>query len=154
MAAQQSRQDEDFAVTRMTAFSSPFLLGFEQMEQMFDRVSRTAGDAYPPYNVERIAGEGGSDELLITLAVAGFGADELSVEVEDSTLTIRGARAEEAERTYLHRGIANRRFERSFVLAEGIEVSSARLENGLLAISLTRRSPERTVRQVPITAGA
>lgn len=139
-------------MTRMAMFSSPYLLGFEQMEQMLDRVSRKAADTYPPYNVERVTDEGAGEGLRITLAVAGFGADNLSIEVEDSTLTIRGEQGDEQDRTYLHRGIAARQFERSFVLAEGMEVGEARLENGLLSIDLIRPEPKREIRKIPISA--
>ena len=142
---------EGFAMTRLTAFSSPFLLGFEQMEQMLDRATRSSGDGYPPYNVERIADGEDGDALRISLAVAGFESADLSIEVEDSTLTIRGDQHEEPDRTYLHRGIAARRFERRFVLAEGMEVHGARLDSGLLMIDLIRPIPRRSVRQIPIT---
>ncbi|NND49572.1 MAG: Hsp20 family protein [Rhizobiales bacterium] len=140
-------------MTRLTAFSSPFLLGFEHMEEMFDRVARSSGDAYPPYNVERVAANGDAEKLRITLAVAGFDQSELTVEMEASTLTIRGDQSDDPERTYLHRGIAARRFERSFVLADGMEVDAVRLESGLLMIDLNRRAPESNERQIPITVG-
>jgi len=140
-------------MNRLTAFSSPYLLGFEQIEQMLDRVARSSGDAFPPYNVERVAGNGGAERLRISLAVAGFDSDELTVEVEASTLTIRGRQTDSAERDYLYRGIAARQFVRSFVLAEGMEVSAARLENGLLQIDLLREVPKLVVRQIPISVG-
>jgi HSP20 family molecular chaperone IbpA len=133
-------------VSRMSLFNSPFLLGFDQFERALDRVSKAAADGYPPYNVEQT----GEHELRITLAVAGFGLDDLSVQVEDSQLVVRGKQVEEHERVYLHRGIAARQFQRAFVLAEGIEVKGASLDNGLLHIDLARRLPESHVQTVAI----
>jgi HSP20 family molecular chaperone IbpA len=149
--------EEGFAMTRMSLLSSPLLLGFEEMERLIDRVGK--GDGYPPYNIERIAaGSGGAgdgkpeptERLRITLAVAGFRADQLEITVEDNQLVIRGRQEEDKEREYLHRGIAARQFSRSFVLAEGIEVKSADLSDGLLRIDLIRREPDRMVRRVEI----
>lgn len=138
-------------MTRLTPFSSHLLLGFEQLEQAVDRVSRAAGDGYPPYNVERIRSGDGGDVLRITLAVAGFGEEDLDVRVEENELVIRGRQEESAdERVFLHRGIATRQFQRTFVLAEGITVLSARLEEGLLSIDLTRPPAERAVRRIAI----
>ena len=108
-------------MTRVTTLSSPLLLGFDQVEQMLERISKTAGDGYPPYNIERIDPETDAERLRIVLAVAGFQADQLDIEVENATLTIRGAQKDEPDRDYLHRGIAARRFEKKFVLADGIE---------------------------------
>jgi HSP20 family molecular chaperone IbpA len=139
-------------MTRLTGLSSPFLLGFDQIEQMLDRIAKGSADAYPPYNIERLTAKGGADRLRITFAVAGFAAEELAVEVEDATLTVRGAQRDDDTREYLHRGIAARRFERAFVLAEAMEVAGAALENGLLAIDLTRAVQERVVRRIPIEA--
>lgn len=127
-------------------FSSPLLLGFEEIERLLDRVNKTAHDGYPPYNIEQI----GSECLLITLAVAGFDRSALSVTIEDNQLVIRGKQSEEEGKAYLHRGIATRQFQRSFVLAEGIEVESASLQNGLLSIELKRPQAETLVRTIEI----
>eukprot|EP01025_Chloroclados_australasicus_P054369 TRINITY_DN6440_c2_g1_i2.p3 TRINITY_DN6440_c2_g1~~TRINITY_DN6440_c2_g1_i2.p3 ORF type:complete len:143 (-),score=25.76 TRINITY_DN6440_c2_g1_i2:137-565(-) len=142
-------------MTRMAGFSSPLLLGFDEIERMLDRVTKTANDGYPPYNIERIAAQDDQAEMLrITLAVAGFAQDDLDITIEKNQLTIRGRQKEEEDREYLHRGIAARQFQRSFVLAEGIEIAGAELENGLLSINLTRREPERIVRTIHIAAKA
>lgn len=135
-------------MTRSVYFNSPFLLGFEHLERLLERTAKTAGDAYPPYNIEAV-GEG---KLQITLAVAGFTRDELAVTIEDNQLFIRGKQNEANDKTFLHRGIAARQFQRSFVLAEGIEVTSASLENGLLTISLVRPKPESDIRTIEITS--
>ena len=141
-------------MTRLAGFSSPLMLGFDELERMLDRVSKTSGDGYPPYNIERIKAADGRPEMLrITLAVAGFSETDLDITLEKNQLSIRGKQMEEPEREYLHRGIAARQFLRSFVLAEGIEIAGATLENGLLSINLTRNEPERTVRRIEITAG-
>lgn len=137
---------------RTSLLNSPLLLGFDDIERVLDRVAKGSGDGYPPYNIERVAtGEDGGDILRITLAVAGFTRDQLDVSVEDKQLTIRGKQEESDDKVYLHRGIAARQFQRSFVLADGIEVSSADLANGLLSIELTRPEPERLVRRVEIS---
>ena len=133
-------------MSRLTLFNSPLLLGFDHFERALDRVSKASGDGYPPYNVEQT----GENALRITLAVAGFSAADLSIQVEDNQLVIRGRQVEEKERLYLHRGIAARQFQRSFVLAEGIEVSGAWIDNGLLHIDLVRPAPESRVRVVEI----
>lgn len=134
-------------MARGSYFSSPLLLGFEEIERLLDRVNKTAHDGYPPYNIEQI----GTNRLRITLAVAGFDRESLSVTIEDNQLVIRGKQAEDEEgRTYLHRGIATRQFQRSFVLAEGIEVDAANLHNGLLSIELKRPQPETIVRNIEI----
>ncbi|PCJ70475.1 MAG: heat-shock protein Hsp20 [Rhodobiaceae bacterium] len=137
-------------MTRMARFDSPFLLGFDQVERLLDRVARSGGDGYPPYNVEEVETDTGV-LLKITLAVAGFSTDELSVSIEANQLIIRGRQSDEEGRAYLHRGIAARQFQRAFVLAEGIEILGANLENGLLAISLERKTPEEIVQQIKIT---
>ena len=140
-------------MTRIAGFSSPLLLGFDELERMLDRVSKSTSDGYPPYNIERIKASGSKPETLcITLAVAGFAEDDLDISVEHNQLTVRGRQAEDAEREFLHRGIAARQFQRSFVLAEGIEVSGATLSNGLLAINLVRLQPERVVRRISISS--
>jgi len=137
-------------MTRMSVFNSPLMLGFEHFERALDRVSKSAGDGYPPYNVERL----GEDRLRITLAVAGFAPEDLEVRIEDAQLVIRGRQAEDdQERVFLHRGIAARQFQRSFVLSDGIEVAGATLDNGLLHIDLARRKPEPEVRTVSIETG-
>lgn len=133
-------------MSRLSLFNSPLLLGFDQFERALDRVTKATADGYPPYNVEQI----GEDALRLTLAVAGFKPDELSVQLEDNQLVIRGKQAEEADRVYLHRGIAARQFQRSFVLADGIEVVGAGLDNGLLNIELRRRAAEGLVRAIEI----
>lgn len=140
-------------MSRMTPLSSPLLLGFEDIERVLDRVSKSGNDGYPPYNIERVT-TGGEDRLRITLAVAGFTRDQLSVTVEDNQLVIRGQQSAEADkdRHFLHRGIAARQFQRAFVLAEGIEILSASLADGLLSIDLARPQPERTVRTIEIAA--
>ena len=138
-------------MSRTSLLNSPLLLGFDEIERLLDRVSKGSGDGYPPYNIERrMNGEDG-EVLRITLAVAGFSKDELDVAVENSQLTIRGKQEDDDGRVYLHRGIAARQFTRTFVLADGIEVRSADLNNGLLSIDLVRPEPERQVTKVEIT---
>ena len=133
-------------MTRLSIFDSPLLLGFDHLERMLDRISRASTDGYPPYNIE----QAGDNRLRITLAVAGFTADELSVTIEDNQLVIHGKLHDDAERTYLHRGIAARQFQRTFVLAEGIEVVDATLDNGLLHVDLVRPTPETRTRTIEI----
>lgn len=138
-------------MSRVSVFSSPLLLGFDEVERLLDRVAKTPGDGYPPYNIERLPPLAGkTDRLRITLAVAGFSHNELEVTLEENQLTIRGRQSEEEERAFLHRGIAARQFQRAFVLAEGMEVKGATLENGLLAIDLERPEPERVIRKIEI----
>jgi len=140
-------------MTRMTPLSNPLLVGFDQIERLIDRASKASGDGYPPYNIERIGADDGRPERLrITLAVAGFSLDDLDVTVEENQLIVRGRQGEEAERTYLHRGIAARQFQRAFVLADGMQVTSAELENGLLSVDLERPEPERISRKVEIAS--
>jgi len=137
-------------MSRVPSLSSPFLLGFEEIERVLDRVAK-GGDGYPPYNIERLARDGQSPERLrITLAVAGFTRDQLDVSTEESQLVIRGRQQEDKGRQYLHRGIAARQFQRTFVLAEGMEVLSADLKNGLLSIDLVRPEPERVIKTIAI----
>lgn len=133
-------------MTRLSLFNSPFLLGFDQLERALDRVSKASADGYPPYNIEQV----GENDLRITLAVAGFSREELTVAVEDTQLVIRGKQIDDEERTFLHRGIAARQFQRSFVLAEGIEIQGADLSNGLLHVDLTRLPPESRQRVIEI----
>jgi HSP20 family molecular chaperone IbpA len=138
-------------MSRVPSLSSPFLLGFDEIERVLDRVAKAA-DGYPPYNIERIMRDGDKPERLrITLAVAGFTRDQLDVTVEENQLVIRGRQQEDKTRQYLHRGIAARQFQRTFVLADGIEVLSADLKNGLLSIDLARPEPERVVKTIAIT---
>ena len=136
-------------MNRHTTFGSPYLLGFERLERLLEHTARTAGDTYPPYNIEELE----SGHIRITLAVAGFSKEELSVTEEDHQLVVRGVKTEENSNTFLHRGIAARQFLRSFVLADGIEVSSAALENGLLTIDLARRPVQPNVRVIDISTG-
>ncbi len=138
-------------MSRVSLLSSPLLLGFDEMERLIDRVGKTGADGYPPYNIERIAGNG-AERLRIVLAVAGFRRDQLEVTLEDNQLTVRGRQEDDKEREFIHRGIAARQFSRTFVLAEGIEVMSADLNDGLLTIDLVRREPDRLVRKIEIGA--
>jgi HSP20 family molecular chaperone IbpA len=139
-------------MTRSFAFSSPLLLGFEDIERLLDRLSKTS-DGYPPYNIERIGAEGpGAAVIRITLAVAGFGAGDLDVTVENNELTVTGTQAEGESRDYLHRGIAARQFRRTFVLAEGLEVKDAELKDGLLSIELVRPETAHSVKRIPISS--
>lgn len=138
-------------MTRMSLLSHPMFLGFEEMERLLERAGKSGSDGYPPYNIERLRGENdGSDRLRITLAVAGFSREQLELTVEDRQLVIRGRQSEDKDREYLHRGIAARQFQRSFVLADGIEIKSADLSNGLLSIDLVRHEPEKTIRTIEI----
>ncbi len=137
-------------MSRLSLFNSPLLLGFDHFERALDRVSKGSSDGYPPYNIEQL----GENALRITLAVAGFTMNDLSITVEDNQLVIRGKQTEDAQRVYLHRGIAARQFQRSFVLAEGIEVSGAWLDNGLLHIDLVRPEIQSRVRTVEIKSGS
>ena len=138
-------------MSRVSVFSSPLFLGFDEVERLLDRVAKSPGDGYPPYNIERLPPVAGkTDRLRITLAVAGFSNDDLEITVEENQLTIRGKQADNEERAFLHRGIAARQFQRSFVLAEGMVVKGAELENGLLAIDLERPEPQRVIRKIEI----
>ena len=140
-------------MSRIAGFSSPLLLGFDELERVLDRAAKTAHDGYPPYNIERIGNGEKAETLRITLAVAGFSDAELDISLEERQLTIRGRQLEEDNREYLHRGIAARQFQRSFVLAEGMEVEGANLHNGLLKIDLVRNQPEQIVRKIAINSG-
>jgi len=134
-------------MTRVSLFNSPLLLGFDHFERVLDRISKSSPEGYPPYNIEQLS----NSDLRITLAVAGFSMDDLQVSIEDNQLIIRGRQAEEDQsRVFLHRGIAARQFQRAFVLAEGIEVKNAFIDNGLLHIDLQRPRPETRVRTVKI----
>ena len=137
-------------MSRLSLFNSPLLLGFEQFERTLDRVAKNSAEGYPPYNIEQV----GDDALRITLAVAGFTLDDLEVRLEDNQLVIRGRQADDESRVFLHRGIAARQFQRGFVLAEGIEVTGAVLDNGLLSIDLRRPEPATKVQTIAIRSGA
>jgi HSP20 family molecular chaperone IbpA len=134
-------------MTKLTLGTHPFLLGFEQLERLVERTAKTGNDGYPPYNIEQTSDR----SYRITLAVAGFKEEDLSITVEDRQLVIRGRQSEDGQdRVFLHRGIAARQFQRSFVLAEGVDVGEAVMENGLLHVDLTRHVPETVVQTVRI----
>jgi HSP20 family molecular chaperone IbpA len=138
-------------MSRVPSLSSPFLIGFDDIERALDRVAKAA-DGYPPYNIERLCrDEKNPDRLRITLAVAGFTLDQLEVTVEEKELVIRGRQQDDKSRQYLHRGIAARQFQRTFVLADGMRVAGAELKNGLLAVDLDRPEAERLVRKINIS---
>ena len=135
-------------MTKLSLGAHPFLLGFDQLERLVERTAKSGNEGYPPYNIEQI----GETAYRITLAVAGFAEDELSITLEDRQLVIRGRQIDDsAERVFLHRGIAARQFQRSFVLADGVEVAGAVLQNGLLHIALQRSVPDSVVRKIAIT---
>lgn len=138
-------------MTKLTFAAHPFLLGFDQLERLVERTAKTGNDGYPPFNIEQSSEHG----FRITLAVAGFREPDLAITVEDRQLVIRGRQPDDADdgRVFLHRGIAARAFQRSFVLADGVEVAGARIENGLLHIELERAVPEKTVQTIRITKG-
>ena len=133
-------------MTRLSPFNSPLLLGFDHLEQILERVSKNSNDGYPPYNILQV----GDDRLRISVAVAGFTEQELSVTVEQNQLHIHGRQQDDPNAVYLHRGIAARRFHRTFLLAETIEVDTAYLDNGLLNIDLVQPMPVQTARTVEI----
>lgn len=135
---------------RISLFDSPLFLGFDQFERTLDRIKKTAHEGYPPYNIEQI----GEDGLRITLAVAGFSMNDLDVEIEHNQLTIRGKQTDDDGRMYIHRGIAARQFQRSFILADGIEIMGATLDNGLLHIDMKRIIPESTARKIQISSSS
>jgi HSP20 family molecular chaperone IbpA len=138
-------------MTRVSLFNSPLLLGFDHFERVLDRISKTSAEGYPPYNIEQIGDHG----LRITLAVAGFSMNDLQVAVEDNQLIVRGQQNDDdPNRIFLHRGIAARQFQRAFVLAEGIEVRNATIDNGLLHIDLDRPVPENRARTIKIETAA
>lgn len=134
-------------MSKLSFGSHPFLLGFEQLERLVERTAKSGSEGYPPYNIEQSS----ANSYRITLAVAGFSEADLSITVEESQLVIRGRQSEEDDgRVFLHRGIAARQFQRSFVLADGVEVAGARLENGLLHVDLTRAEPQTVVQTIKI----
>ncbi|HER26491.1 MAG TPA: Hsp20 family protein [Rhodospirillales bacterium] len=135
---------------RLSGFNSPLLLGFEHFERILDQASKASAEGYPPYNIEQI----GENSMRITIAVAGFSMNDLNVSTEDNQLIVRGhQQQDDRQRVYMHRGIAARQFQRSFVLAEGIEIKGAMLDNGLLNIDLERLVPEPQVRTIEIKSG-
>lgn len=137
-------------MTKLTLGSYPFLLGFDQLERLVERTAKSGNDGYPPFNIE----QSDRNSFRITLAVAGFSDADLTITVEDHQLVIRGKQAEASEeRVFLHRGIASRQFQKSFVLAEGVDVAGARTENGLLHIDLKRAEPETVVQTIQIKKG-
>jgi|SRR3954447_12189734 len=139
-------------MSRVPSLSSPFLLGFDEIERALDRATKAA-DGYPPYNIERLAGDQDNPERLrITLAVAGFTREQLDVTIEENQLVIRGKQHDDKARQYLHRGIAARQFQRTFVLADGMDVLGADLRNGLLSIDLARPESHRLVKTINISA--
>lgn len=134
-------------MTKMTLGAHPFLLGFEQLERLVERTAKSDNQGYPPFNIE----QSGANAYRITVAVAGFAEDDLTITVEDRQLVIRGRQADEAgDRVFLHRGIAGRQFQRTFVLAEGVDVTGAALENGLLHVDLAKTEPDRVVQTIKI----
>jgi HSP20 family molecular chaperone IbpA len=135
-------------MSRVSMFNSPLLLGFDQLERTLDRLAKGA-EGYPPYNIERI----GENGLRIVLAVAGFTSDDLAIELVENQLSVRGKQTDDTDRVFLHRGIAARQFQRAFMLADGIEVTTARLDNGLLSIDLVRPVAEPRIRTIRIDAG-
>jgi HSP20 family molecular chaperone IbpA len=140
-------------MSRQSPFGHPFLVGFDEIEQALDRVAKSGADGYPPYNIERMTRtEQAPERLRITLAVAGFAEDQLEVTLEENQLVIRGRQTDDKTRDFIHRGIAARQFQRTFLLAEGMEVLGADLSDGLLSIDLARPEPERIVRKIDIAA--
>jgi HSP20 family molecular chaperone IbpA len=133
-------------MTRASLSANPLLLGFDQIERMLDRIHKQGGDSYPPFNIEQI----GNNGFRISVAVAGFESEDLTVEIENQQLVIRGRQAEQGERVFLHRGIAARQFRRAFVLADGLEVRSAGLDNGILSIELQRPETLAATRSIAI----
>lgn len=137
-------------MTKLALGTHPFLLGFEQLEQLVERTAKSGNDGYPPYNIE----QNSENSYRITLAVAGFAESDLAITVEDNSLIIRGRQSDDSDgRIFLHRGIAARQFQRSFVLADGVDVGEATIENGLLHVDLTRAIPDRVVQTIHIRKG-
>ena len=140
---------KDASMSRISVFSAPFLLGFDSFEERIDRLARSA-DGYPPYNIERTLAENGTEHFLISIAVAGFAQAELDVTVEDNQLMVRGKQKDDPGKDYLHRGIAARQFQRSFLLADGMEVRDATLGHGMLVITLERPQAAKIARRIDI----
>ncbi len=137
-------------MSKISMFSSPLLLGFDDLERLLERALKTSGEGYPPYNIERLTEGSSSEALRITLAVAGFRRQDLEITIEDNQLNIRGRIKDDGPRDYLHRGIAGRQFARAFVLADGMDVIDATLVNGLLIINLRRPEPSSVIRRIEI----
>lgn len=136
-------------MSRVSLFSAPFLLGFDTVEERIDRLSRAA-DTYPPYNIERNLEADGCERFLISIAVAGFAPTDLELIQEDNTLLVKGRQKEDETRQFLHRGIAARQFQRSFLMADGVEVKDAVLDHGMLVISVIRPKAEKRARRIDI----
>jgi HSP20 family molecular chaperone IbpA len=137
-------------MSKLMLGSHPFLLGFEQLEQLVERTAKTGNDGYPPYNIEQTS----ENSYRITLAVAGFAEDDLSITVEDKQLVIRGRQSDDSDgRLFMHRGIAARQFQKSFVLADGVDVGEAQMEHGLLHVDLTRAVPDKIIQTIKINGG-
>ena len=136
-------------MSRVSFFSAPFLLGFEALEERVDRLAK-ASDGYPPYNIERTIDAEGTEKFLISIAVAGFRDSELEIIAEDSQLLVRGRQTDEGQREFLHRGIAARQFQRSFLLADGVEVQEATLKHGMLTIAVVRPRAKKLARRIEI----
>lgn len=136
-------------MSRVSMFSAPFLLGFEALEERVDRLAKAA-DGYPPYNIERTLDADGTERFLISIAVAGFKESELEIIAEDNQLLVRGRQKDEGQREFLHRGIAARQFQRSFLLADGVEIGEATLLHGMLTIAVVRPKAKRLARRIEI----
>ncbi|WP_224826575.1 Hsp20 family protein [Cognatishimia sp. MH4019] len=137
-------------MTKLTLSTHPFLLGFDELERLVERTAKSGNDGYPPYNIEQTS----ETSFRITLAVAGFAEEDLSITLEDRQLVVRGRQSDDTQgRVFLHRGIAARQFQRAFVLAEGVEIAEASMENGLLHVDLNRSVPESVVHQIKIKKG-
>lgn len=136
-------------MSRISVFSAPFLLGFDSFEERVDRLAKSA-DGYPPYNIERSVDETGTEWFLVSIAVAGFGASELEVLAEDNQIVVRGKQKDEAGREFLHRGIAARQFQRSFLLADGMNVKDATLGHGMLVVTVERPKAPKIARRIEI----
>jgi len=137
-------------MSKLMLGSHPFLLGFEQLEQLVERTAKTGNDGYPPYNIEQTS----ENSYRITLAVAGFAEDDLSITVEDKQLVIRGRQSDDSDgRLFMHRGIAARQFQKSFVLADGVDVGEVQMEHGLLHVDLTRAVPDKIIQTIKINGG-
>lgn len=136
-------------MSRISVFSAPFLLGFDSFEERVDRLAKSA-DGYPPYNIERTVDADGTERFLVSIAVAGFGADELDVLAEDNQIVVRGKQKDEAGREFLHRGIAARQFQRAFLLADGMIVKDATLGHGMLVVAIERPKTPKIARRIEI----
>lgn len=132
-------------------FSNPLLLGFDEIERLLEQVSKNGNDGYPPYNIEQIGDAAGTVTIRITLAVAGFKEDDLEIVADENQLVIRGKQTDDPARIYLHRGIAARQFVKTFVLADGMEVGEASLNDGLLSVDLKKLQPERRIKKIKIS---